>query len=47
MGCRLGRFVSCTRNIYLKLTSPSFQQDISDVGVVPYEVHVVIEDSAT
>lgn len=33
VGCPSGSFVSCTRSIYLKLTSPSFQQDVSDVGV--------------
>lgn len=45
MGCPLGSFFSCTRNIYLKLTSLSFQQDVSYVGVMQYEVHLVIEAS--
>lgn len=45
MGCPSGSFVPCTRNIYVKMTSPSFQQDVSDVGVTQYEMHLVIEAS--
>lgn len=44
-GCPSGSFVPCTRNIYVKMTSPSFQQDVSDVGVTQYEMHLVIEAS--
>lgn len=32
-------------HIYLKMTSPSFQEDVSDVGVTQHEMHLVIEAS--